>query len=79
MNNKELLEKTHDTVIELKTILVGMPDSEDKGLVGELKDLKTDVKELNCRHRRLSRNFWILIGILAGSGVLGSGLWGLLN
>lgn len=74
---KEMIQATHDTVIKLKAVLTGV--NGDQGLVGEVKAVKTDVRTLNNHHRKLSRNFWLLVGILAGSGVLAGGLWGLLG
>ena len=31
------------------------------------------------RHNKLSRNFWLLVGTLVGSGVIGGSLWGALG
>lgn len=74
---KGMLQKTHDEVIKLKTVLLGA--NGDEGLIGEIKNIKTDVKTLNNRQHRMSRNFWLLIGILVGSGILGTGVWNLLT
>lgn len=76
---RQMIQETHQTVIQLSTVLLGVPDTEDTGLVGEVKAIKVDVRSLNGRQRKLSKNFWILIGVLVGSGVLGSGIWSLLN
>ena len=76
---KGMLQEVHDDVTQMKTVLLGVPNSADKGLVGELKDVKVSVIDLNNRHRKLSQKFWVLIGCLAGSGILGTGLWGLLR
>ena len=53
-----------------KTVLLG-PDGKD-GLVDE-------VKALARGHGRLKRNFWLLVGTLVGSGVIGGSLYGLFN
>lgn len=67
---KQKQDETHDGVIKLTTVLLGT--NGDDGLVGEFRRVANS-------HFSLKRNFWILVGILAGLGVLGSGLWGLLG
>ena len=52
--------------------LYGIPDTEEKGVCGEIKTLRTE-------HNLLKRNFYVLISFLVGSGVLGGGIWALLN
>jgi len=47
-------------------------DEESGGLCANVKYLLQD-------HSRLKRNFWILVAFLVGSGVLGTGIWGILN
>ena len=74
MDDHELLESTHDTVIQLKTLLVGANGAE--GLIGEIKTIKVNVKELNSRHNKLNVRFWTLVSFLVGSGILGFGAWG---
>ena len=76
---KEMIQETLQTVIQLSTVLLGVPDTEDTGLVGEIKDLKINHISLNKKHNKLSRNFWILISALVGSGGLGSSIYGLLS
>ena len=74
---RELLEETHDTVERLETLLIGIPNTDDRGLVGEVKKINGNIITLFERHNKLNRNFWILVSSLAGSGVLGGsiGLW----
>lgn len=74
---EELIQATHDAIIELRTILLGIPNTDDTGLVGELKQLKVDVGRLYSRQQKLSKNFWLLVGILIGLGVLGTGIYNL--
>ena len=59
-----------DDQIKVNTVLLGANGSE--GLVDVVKDLAKG-------HGRLKRNFWILVGLLMGSGVVGSGIYGVLN
>ena len=67
---REIINNTRDTVIELKAVLLGT-DS-DKGLVGT-------VTRIGNGHNRLTKAFWILVGILVGSGVLAVDKLGLLG
>jgi len=55
------LEETHDAVMQVKTVLLGA--NGDDGLVGE-------VKRVTRSHYNLKRVVWILIGFLAGAGIL---------
>lgn len=76
---KQLILETHQAIIQLSTVLLGVPDTEDKGLVGEVKDVKLNLNNLGKSHNKLKKNFWILVGALVGSGAIGSGIYNLLN
>jgi len=65
-----LIAETHDAVIELKTVLLGA--NGDDGLCGEVRH---STKRLNI----LERNFWLFAGVVVGTGVLGGGIWGVLQ
>jgi len=67
---RELLREIREDQIKISTVLLGVDGA--PGLVEEVKDL---AKGLG----RLKGNFRILVGILIGSGVIGSGIYGLLN
>lgn len=71
MTQKQILQETHDAVIRLETKL--------PFIVEEVKEVKSDLDDLSHSHGKLKRNFWMLVGILTGSGVIGGGLYGLLN
>lgn len=76
---EEQIQETHDTVVTIKAVLLGVPDTDDTGLVGDVKSLAEQHNTLDSKHHKLSRNFWILVAALGGSGVLGGGIWGLLQ
>ena len=66
---------------ELKSWLYGK-----NGFEGDIPEIKEAVKTLqddqNClrkKHENLNRRFWMLVGILGGSGVIGGGLLKLLG
>lgn len=76
-DEKRLIRETHDSVLKLTVTLLGTPDTEDTGLMGEVKNMQDAHNCLAKKHTKLSHNFWILVGILIGSGILGTGIWGL--
>lgn len=76
---KQMIQETHQTVTQLNTVLLGVPNTDDRGLCGEVKDVKLVVSDLGKSHGKLKRNFWLLVGTLAGSGAIGGGIYSLLN
>ena len=62
---RKQIEETHDTVIRIKTVLLGA--NGDDGLCGE-------VKSLSERHNRLAKTFWITFGVLVGTGFIALGI-----
>ena len=50
--NRTLLEETHNTVTQLRTVLLGVPNTDDRGLVGEVKQIKTDVNEVYKKNNK---------------------------
>ena len=64
---RQMIEETHATMIQLRTVLLGAENSDDKGLVG-------DVKNHDDRITGVSRRTWVILGILiASSALLGNG------
>ena len=76
---EQLIQETHDAVIELQTVLLGIPETADEGLIGDVRDIKLNVNDLHSKYRKLSNRLWILIGILVGSGAIGTGIYNLLG
>ena len=68
-DNDNLLRETHDTVIELKTTLLGM--NGDEGLFGEIKK---NTKEIKSNRKDLTRIKIILGVLLAAGGLTGAGI-----
>lgn len=56
------------TVTELRITLLGTPGTENGGAVQKLNGVCAD-------HAKLKTLVYGLIGVLAGSGVLGTGIW----
>ena len=67
---RELLQGIREDQIVLNTVLLGVDGKE--GLVDSVRDLARG-------YGKLKRNFFLLCGILIGSGVLSSGAWAILN
>jgi len=67
------IEKTHDTVLELKVVIVGK--NSDKGLVGQVNDT---AKKVDDNTKKIHTDRIILAAIL-GSGLIGGGVAGLLQ
>ena len=65
MTDQSLLTEIRDTVVENRTII--------RRLVNDLKEIREDQQKLYCNHNDLKRKFWILVGFLAGSGILAAG------
>ena len=66
---KQLAFETHQAVF-------GVPDTEEKGMVGDIKDIKELIIVQNGRYQSLrSRVNWI-IGVLTGVGFAGGAIFG---
>ena len=66
----QMVLETHTRVEKLATVLLGADG--DEGLVGQVKDLADS-------HYKLKNRFWILVGVLIGSGVIGGGIYSVLG
>jgi hypothetical protein len=66
----KLIRESHDTIKRLESALLGIDGQ--GGIMRKVEDLENNYAKLN-------RNFWILVSLLVGSGVLGASLWGLLT
>lgn len=64
----QLLKETHDKVNEIWIAFFGVPNTNDKGIYGEFKDLKHD-------YYNFKRIVLVVFGILIGSGAFGFGIF----
>jgi hypothetical protein len=71
-SSEQLIQETHEKVDKLYTVLLGEPGTEEKGLCGEVKNLREDMNHFK-------RNFWVLVGVLSASGIGGVSLFNLLK
>jgi len=74
-SEKKTLQETHDNGIKVKTVLLGV--NGDDGLVGDVKRMCEKQVRQTSEHNKLKRNFYLLVGILTGSGVLYGGIAGI--
>jgi len=61
---KRLIQETHQGMF-------GVPGTDDKGLVGDVKGIKMDIREQNGRVRKNSKLIYIIMGVLITAGALG--------
>jgi len=82
--DRELLQATHDASILALALIKGTNgtggiashvDEHDH----ELEHVHGRIDESDQRHNKLSKNFWMLVGVLVGSGVIGGSIWGALG
>ena len=66
----QMIQDIYVRVEKLSTVLLGADG--DEGLVGQ-------VSEIAKSHYTLKNRFWILVGILIGSGIIGGGIYSLVN
>jgi hypothetical protein len=69
--NKDLIRETHQAVF-------GVPGTEEKGISGDIKEIKDLIVAQNGRYRKLSNRVWYLYGAL-GIGGGGAGIFGLIK
>ena len=75
--HEKLLEETNKTVIAIKTALVGI--NGEGGLIERVDTLNNNHNSLEEKHNKLEKRVWLIVGILAGSGALGSGIYALIQ
>ena len=67
---EKLIRESHDSIQRLEQALLGVD-----GQGGMMR--KVELLELN--YARLNRNFWVLVSLLCGLGIIGGGLWGIFH
>lgn len=71
MTPEEAIFDVRERMVRMETLLIGVPNTDDKGLVGKVND---NCDELDATRKKVSRleiKFWLLVGLLAGTGILG--------
>ncbi len=63
---KQMVQETHDSMLRLETKLPFIQE--------DIVENTTRIDSIGNSHGKLKRNFWTLVGILIGSGVIGVGV-----
>ncbi len=64
------MTKYEKIINEVHQAVLGVKDTDDKGMVGDLKELKGHVKKQNGRITRLEITVASLVTALTGAGIL---------
>ena len=67
---EKLIRESHDSIQRLEQALLGV-----NGQGGMIRR----VEELEGNYSKLNRNFWVLVALLVGSGMLSVGVLGVLG
>tara|TARA_Y100000310_G_scaffold144390_1_gene143655 strand:+ start:26922 stop:27191 length:270 start_codon:yes stop_codon:yes gene_type:complete len=80
---EELKEQTRQIIYQLHQAVVGLPGTVENGLVGDVKEIKTELRTINGRvtivetlqkeRRKYSKK--AIGSILGGAGAIGVALW----
>ena len=62
------IDEALEAIVEIRTVLLGAKGEDGGGLCNDVKAQRQDLNALSLR-------FWILVGILVGSGILGGSIW----
>ena len=67
-----MVEKTQKAMLqELSQAVIGIPDSPDNGIIGDIKEIKIMVRKQNDRVRKNERHIAKIWGVIIGCGALG--------
>ena len=66
----ELLVGLHTTITEVKTAVVGIAGTDERGMAGDIKEIKDTLKKQNGRIARNRNGLIALTAFLCGLGVL---------
>ena len=67
--------KTQEQLIwEVHQGMFGVEGSDDKGFVGDVKEIKKDVKDQNGRIARVEGKIKYIYGLIAGAALAGGGI-----
>ena len=73
---RELLQEARDAALEALILIKG---ANGGGIVSHVSDHDDKIESLGTLVHQLRKNFWMLVGLLVGSGVIGGSLWGALG
>jgi len=65
------MKDTDQMIQEVYTVMLGVPDTSDKGMAGDIKDIKEHLKQLNSQ---VTKNTTWRKAMIWAIGVIGTGL-----
>ena len=71
MTPEEAIFDVRERMMRMETVLTGVPSTDDRGLVGKVKDTTEDLDATRKKVGKLEVKYWLLVGLLAGTGILG--------
>ena len=60
---EKMLKETHESVLEIRTVLLGPVGAEERGLCYQMKILEKE-------HAKLKQQFWMLVAFMIGSEII---------
>ena len=67
---EEAVFDMHSRMVRMETVLIGISGTSDDGLVGKVAAGSQDRKKMWTKLNRIEVKFWVLVGLLVGSGIL---------
>lgn len=71
MTPVEAIYDVRERMVRVETLMVGVPGTSDRGLAGKVVDNCDNLDATRKKVGRLELKFWLLVGLLGGSGILG--------
>jgi hypothetical protein len=71
MTPEEAIYDARERIMRLETVLTGVPNTSDNGLVGTVKENCDNLDATRKKVGRLEVRFTLLVGLLIGSGLIG--------
>ena len=68
LSQAKMIKEMYEKVIRIETVLLGVKNTDDKGLVKEVHELKDEVGNLANSHFNLNRRVYVLIAVIASTG-----------
>lgn len=71
MTPVEAIYDVRERMVRVETLMVGVPGTSDRGLAGKVADNCDNLDATRKKVGRLELKFWLMVGLLGGSGILG--------
>lgn len=71
MTPEQAIFDVRERMVKLETTLLGTPGTDDKGMCGQVVQNTKDLNYTRKKVGRLELKYWLLVGLLTGTGILG--------